>query len=76
MPIPRISKYVGIVPPLKNMVIIKITVKNFLPTRYFFDNTYAARVQTATDKSAVNNDVRKETPIDLIKISFIVNRNL
>ena len=43
---------VGISPPPKNMVIIKITLKKFLPTNSFFDMGYAASSVTSTEIKA------------------------
>ena len=43
---------VGIIPPPKNIVIIKITLKNLLPTNSFLDIGYAAMIVTNTEIAA------------------------
>ena len=51
-----INKYVGIRPPPKNMVIIKITLKNPLPLKSALDMGYAASRVTNTDTNVKTSE--------------------
>ena len=42
-PRPRISKYVGIIPPLNNIVNAKQSIKYLFPGKSFLDIEYAAK---------------------------------
>ena len=56
-------------------MIIKNTLKNFLPTRYFLESAYAAAVHTITEIAAAVNDVSSDIPSERTKISLIPNKN-
>ena len=58
IPRPLIKRYVGISPPPKNIVIMKIVLKIFLPLKSSLDMGYAHKSVMKTDMKANNTEYK------------------